>query len=366
VNVGAFPEAHAARKRPAHGTMMALIAEFKAAAEFTTKSEASKKNYLRYLRVIETEFGDMPIKALSDPAVRGVFKAWRDGMADKPRAADYGWVTLARVFSIAKDRGRIPVNPCERGGRIYQADRSKKIWGAAEITKVLSVASADMKLALMLAIWTGQSQGDLLALCWSDYDGRRFRLTRRKTGQAIVVRAGQPLRALLSRTKPKGPLILTNSRGMPRTSDGFRTSWRKLCSAITRLALAGCTPPEIASVTGHALADVCAMHDRHYLGDRAASAKWGSDVVLRSSNFTDRDVEKGHEPSARSSLGSRSYTCNKASMISARPHNRMRKNNSFFRVSTVDSRRGGLRPVWLNRAGLLVIGPALPAIPPLS
>jgi integrase len=283
-----YTEAHAARKRTAHGTVMALIGEFKAAAEFTTRSEASKKNYLRYLRMIETEFGDMPIRALSDPAVRGVFKAWRDGMADKPRTADYAWVTLARVLSVAKDRGRITVNPCERGGRIYQADRNEKIWGEAEIAKVLSVASSGMKLALMLAIWTGQSQGDLLALRWSDYDGRRFRLTRGKTGQAVVVRAGEPLRDLLSRTKPLGPRVLTNTRGAPWTSDGFRASWRKLCaragivglsfhdlrgSAITRLALAGCTPPEIASVTGHALADVCAMLDRHYLGERASLAE---------------------------------------------------------------------------------------------
>jgi integrase len=283
-----YTEAHAARKRPVHGTMMGLIAEFKAAAEFTTKSEASKKNYLRYLRLIESEFGDMPIKALSDPAVRGLFKAWRDGMADKPRAADYAWVTLARVLSIAKDRGRIPVNPCERGGRIYEADRTEKIWGEAEIAKVLAVASSGMELALMLALWTGQSQGDLLALRWSDYDGQRFRLIRGKTGQTIVVRAGEPLRDLLSRTKALGPRVLTNSRGTPWTSDGFRTSWRKLCaragikglsfhdlrgSAVTRLALAGCTPPEIASVTGHALADVCAMLDRHYLGERAALAE---------------------------------------------------------------------------------------------
>lgn len=283
-----YTEAHTVRKRPAHGTMMALIAEFKAAAEFTTKSESSKKNYLRYLRVIESEFGDLPIKALSDPAVRGVFKEWRDGMADKPRTADYAWVTLARVLSIAKDRGRILINPCERGGRIYEADRTEKVWRNAEIAQVLSVASSSMELALMLAIWTGQSQGDLLALRWSDYDGQRFRLIRRKTGQAIVVRAGEPLRDLLSRTKRLGPRILTNSSGKPWTSDGFRASWRKLCaragveglsfhdlrgSAVTRLALAGCTPPEIASVTGHALTDVCAMLDQHYLGERATLAE---------------------------------------------------------------------------------------------
>jgi hypothetical protein len=37
----------------------------------------------------------------------------------------------------------------------------------------------------------------------------RFRLNRGKTRQPIVVRAGEPLRDLLSRTKPAGPRILT-------------------------------------------------------------------------------------------------------------------------------------------------------------
>ena len=66
-----------------------------------------------------------------------------------------------------------------------------------------------------------------------------------------------------------------------RASDGFRTSWAKLCakakidgltfhdlrgSAVVRLALAGATVPEIATFTGHSLKDVEAILDAHYLG----------------------------------------------------------------------------------------------------
>lgn len=75
--------------------------------------------------------------------------------------------------------------------------------------------------------------------------------------------------------------ILTNRSGQPWTSDGFRASWRKLVdkagisgltfhdlrgSAVCRLALAGATVPEIATVTGHSLRDVEAILDAHYLG----------------------------------------------------------------------------------------------------
>jgi hypothetical protein len=37
-------------------------------------------------------------------------------------------------------------------------------------------------------------------------------------------------------------------------------------TAVTRLALAGCTVPQIAAITGHTLKDVEAILDAHYLG----------------------------------------------------------------------------------------------------
>jgi len=77
-----------------------------------------------------------------------------------------------------------------------------------------------------------------------------------------------------------GSLILTNSGGRPWTPDGFRASWGKACktagvvgvtfhdlrgTAVTRLAIAGCTEAEIATITGHSLRSVRAILDTHYL-----------------------------------------------------------------------------------------------------
>lgn len=41
-------------------------------------------------------------------------------------------------------------------------------------------------------------------------------------------------------------------------------------TAVTRLALAGCTVAEIASLTGHALSSAQAILDAHYLGGQLA------------------------------------------------------------------------------------------------
>ena len=197
----------------------------------------------------------MPIAALNDPEVRGVFKAWRDGLAATPRKADYAWTTLARVLSVAKDRGRIPINPCERGGRLYEAERSDKIWTETDIGRLLSVAGPLIEAALLLALWTGQRQGDLLRLPWSAYDGKHIRLRQSKGGRRLKIPVGGPLRAQLEALPRVSPTMLTNSCGAPWTSDGFCTSWGKACakagitdltfhdlrgSAVTRLAVAGC------------------------------------------------------------------------------------------------------------------------------
>jgi integrase len=220
-------------------------------------------------------------RALTMERLRGEFKSWRDKFANTPRKADYAWTTLARLMSFAKDRGIIAANPCERGGRLYAADRKDKIWSEQDIAAVLSVASTEIQLALILALWSGQRQGDLLRLPWSAYESPYIRLRQSKGGRRVVMPAGSPLRALLDATARRGPLILTNTLGRPWTSDGFRTSWGKACeragiggltfhdlrgTAVVRLAIAGATVPQIAAVTGHSLKDVEAILDAHYLG----------------------------------------------------------------------------------------------------
>lgn len=123
----AYQEAHASVRRPKIGTIMSLIVEFKGSAEFNSLAPSSIENYLRYLKMIEVEFGDMPLIALEDRRVRGEFKAWRDRYTNTPRTADYLWTTLARVLSFGKNRGIVSGNPCEGGGRPYKADRADKI-----------------------------------------------------------------------------------------------------------------------------------------------------------------------------------------------------------------------------------------------
>lgn len=287
--VKAFAEATKSRHVDPSDTMSALITEYRASSEFLQKAVKTRREYDRYLDMIRKKFGNDPLFAIQDQRHRGKFKQWRDTMADRPRTADYAWTTLARVLSFAKDRGRISVNVCERGGRLYAADRTENIWTDELLDKLFAVASDELKAAVTFALWTGQRKGDLLMAPWSDYDGNSIKVKQGKTGSRVKIPCGGPLKQLLDSLERRSTIILTSAKNKrPWTSDGFDSSWQKAKSkagireltfhdlrgtAVTRLAMAGCNNSQIASITGHSLRDVDAILDAHYLGGRAELAK---------------------------------------------------------------------------------------------
>ena len=113
-----------------------------------------------------------------------------------------------------------------------------------------------------------------------------------KGGKRVTIPVWETPKIALDAHKPEKAdgTILRNTLGEPWTSDGFRTSWGKAVeragldaedlhfhdlrgTAVTRLAKAGCTVPEIASITGHSLQDVERILDARYLGGRIELAE---------------------------------------------------------------------------------------------
>ncbi|WP_404482773.1 tyrosine-type recombinase/integrase [Novosphingobium sp. BL-52-GroH] len=128
--------------------------------------------------------------------------------------------------------------------------------------------------------------------------------------------------------------ILATERGTAWTESGFRASWRKACiksgasgvtfhdlrgTAVTRLAVAGATVPEIAAITGHSLKEVGTILDTHYmhrdpalaeaairkLEERAVSPNQTPNHVARFNSLFGKNAEKqvvaeeGLEPPTR-------------------------------------------------------------------
>lgn len=271
----------AGRDKPAHhtGTLQELITAYQRSPAFTDLAEVTRTGYVQRIRKIETQFGDLPLRALTDPRVRGDMLDWRDGMKGK-REGDYCLTVLARILSWSKDRGRITINPLERPGRLYSGSRAESVWSEGEVAALLAKASPAVAMPFLIALHTGQREGDILRLTWSAYDGQALQLRQSKTGRHVRVPVSAALKPVLDTAKRIAVTICTTSRKQAWTGDGFRASFTKTKAAagiegrtfhdlrgtaVTRLALAGCTVPEIATITGHDLKTVETILSKHYL-----------------------------------------------------------------------------------------------------
>ena len=154
----------------------------------------------------------------------------------------------------------------DRVKRIYHAARSNKIWLPEHVEAFTRAAPAELVRALMLAMHTGRRQGDLLRLPWPAYDGERITLRQGKTGVAVSIKCtaharrfaegqerpadfGDVDRPRLAQALFRGS-VATGVRGGGHQRSAFP---RSRGTAITMLAEAGATVPEIAAVTGHSL-----------------------------------------------------------------------------------------------------------------
>ena len=280
--VASYNEAVTRKVPPPTGALLALLFRFQESAEFQFGiSPRTRRDYIKHIKRIERSFGDFPIKALDDPKSRSVFLDWRDQLAQTSlRQADYAYGTLARILSWAHNRGLIAKNPCAKGGKLYHGTRINKIWDDDDVSRFLKTAPPYLRLAMLLAINTGQRQGDLLRLPWSAYSGTEIKLRQRKTGAYVSIPVADALRTALDVAPRQSPIMLTNREGKPWSESGFQGAWGKATmragirgltfhdlrgTAVVTLARAGCNEVEIYSITGHKPGDVRAILTAHYL-----------------------------------------------------------------------------------------------------
>lgn len=227
-------------------------------------------------------------------------------------------ISAAFTWGESSTRWRLTANPAARL-RFKRPKGRIVIYTDAEIRALRAAAAALPALVLkdgtvvtrrsigtstMLGLFTGQRQGDRISL--SDgglQDGRRM-FRQSKTGVVVAIPETPDLRAEIEaaaahaaaiklRTGTRGEtIVLDETTGLPYNEHTFRHVFgdvRELAikgsneyalapcpslagkrdadlrdTAVTWLARAGCTMPEIASITGHSLASIHSIM-KHYL-----------------------------------------------------------------------------------------------------
>jgi integrase len=307
--VASYNAAVAQKVAPPTGVLLTLLFRFQESGEFQHSiSPRTRRDYIKQIKRIEKTFGDFPIRAMAAPGTRDIFLKWRDELAQTSlRQADYAYGTLARILSWAHNRRLITENPCAKGGKLYHGTRVDKIWDDEQVARFLKLAPPYLRLAMLLAINTGQRQGDLLRLPWSAYDGEVIKLRQKKTGAYVPIPVADALRAALDAAPRRSPIILVNSDDKPWSESGFQGAWGKVTTlaglrgltfhdlrgtAVVTLARAGCNEVEIYSITGHKPSDVQAILTAHYL---PRDAEVAGNAIAKLNRYKARGDQTEHD-----------------------------------------------------------------------
>jgi hypothetical protein len=106
-------------KRPVVGkTLSSLTRYFQTTSEFKNDIKPrTRGDYVKQIKIIDTKFGDFPVSGLSDPRARGIFKEWRDELAEKSSAKPIMrgpfWRASSRWRKIAAISRSIPVSAAD-------------------------------------------------------------------------------------------------------------------------------------------------------------------------------------------------------------------------------------------------------------
>lgn len=285
---------HKAESAPVEVTTLdSLIDAFEKSPAFAALAEKTQDSHKFSFKAIRKEWPRFPLKLTQQRGMKAMIRKWHHTFAANPRTADQMLFSLSRVFTFGIDEETIEKNPCTGIDRLYTGSRKESVWTPELIALFRAKAKPHMLLAFEMAIHTGQRQGDLLALTWKQYDGTHLSFQQGKTKKRVRVRVHSKIKTMIDALPQDKLRIMNNSRGRPWTKDGFKTSWGKECARlgiegvtfhdlrgtfITDRRREGSTTEQIASITGHSIAEVGRVLEKHYL---ATDQQTSDAVILR-------------------------------------------------------------------------------------
>ncbi len=286
------------RSGAAPGTFASLITDYLSSPEYNELGDRAKKEYRGYLDQMRERFGHLSYRSMS----RRVVIAYRDSMAATPSKSNHAVKVLALLFSYAIDRELVKTNPAAGVKKLKTGDGWQP-WPEAALERFHQQGRGAARLAFMLALYTGQRKGDVIAMRWSDIDSDGYiSVEQSKTGAKLEIPIHPKLEAELARTDKRGLAIVGQSDGRPYKKSGFEAVWQRekarlglggvqfhglRKNAVAALYEAQCTPQQVQAITGHASLEMVA----HY-GKGASQKRLATQAMNRWKTSSDKPSDK--------------------------------------------------------------------------
>jgi integrase len=249
----------------ARGSIGWVIQRYRDSDEFRDLSPGTVKYYNRFLREIEALGPGLPFASFTRRAVVDFIESYSKAHQRRQSAA-----VLKNLFKLARYHGVVATD--ETAGLRLKTSRPRdRIWADDEIARWIEAAGAEdshMATAFLLLQFTAQRPADVLRMAWPQYSGSAIRLRQQKTGTLLDIPVHPVLREHLDGlTRSGSSFTIVAFRDRPVKYLRFNERFRRVAeragidaqardlrrTAMLRMAEAGATVPQIASVSGHSI-----------------------------------------------------------------------------------------------------------------
>jgi integrase len=257
---------HIAQREPtiayAPATLGGVIERYLASGEYQSKARNTRRIYRRILDRLKEVAGRGILADLGEHHVRKI----RQHFLPSTSQADMAVILLRILWVFAKEElaMQLGVNPAGEIKRLHKNPKAYEPWPAGVIAKFEEHVRSNpiACMAFLLLLYTGQRVGDVAAMKWSQYDGKGIGVRQQKTRTLLWIPCDARLKAALEFAPRQSEFIV----GKGFTGDGLSNVVRRALrrigakqytthglrkNAAIALDEAGCTPQQIAAVTGH-------------------------------------------------------------------------------------------------------------------
>jgi integrase len=210
------------KEMPTGKTFNDLIRAYKLSPEFTRRSEATRRDYCRYLDIVSCAWGNLLVASLRPKHVIHL----RDKWSNTPVTANHLLSVLKTLINWGIPREFSETNPCVYVPKLETNEDGARPWPAWAYELIEKHAREDVRRAVMLASYTGQRQADVLRMAPEQDEDGGINVVEQKTGKELWVPLHADLKAVLE-TWNGSPYVRT-PKGAPYTAERFRAAWTRL------------------------------------------------------------------------------------------------------------------------------------------
>jgi integrase len=282
---GELPAVAAAAARTGRGTINSAVAQYLDSNSFRTRvpSEGARSRQAYTLKKFCSLVGDKPIALLE--------RSYLDRLlADMPTigVARTCLITIRPFLQWSAMKGLIEADPTA-GIRIkLPKSDGHDTWTEEQIAQFEArwPIGTKERLALALTVHTGQRRSDIIKMGRQHLHNGTLVIRQQKTGVQVDVPVHPELSAAIAACPSEHLTFLTMKNGGPYNEKAFNTWFRAACDAAglpascvphglrkaccRRLAEQGCTPAQIAAISGHLTLKEITRYTAAYDRKRAA------------------------------------------------------------------------------------------------